>query len=82
LLKNFCLSATCGADSNLPTAATLPTGTKRSKSTVLTVEDEAIVVAFRRHPLLSLDDCLCALPPTLHRCLKRQGTFFNGSSQP
>jgi hypothetical protein len=38
-------------------------------------------VAFRRHPLLPLDDCLYALPPTishltrslLHRSLQRHG---------
>ncbi len=34
-----------------------PTGPKQAKSTVLSLEDEAIVVAFRRHPLLPLDDC-------------------------
>ena len=33
-----------------------PTGPKRPKSTVLTVEDEAVVIAFRRHTLLPLDD--------------------------
>jgi transposase-like protein len=59
--------------------ADLPTGPKQPKSTVLSVEDEAIVVAFRRHTLLPLDDCLYALQPTiphltrssLHRCLQR-----------
>jgi transposase InsO family protein len=59
----------------------LPTGPKEPKSTVLTVEDEAIIVAFRRHTLLPLDDCLYALQPTiphltrssLHRCLQRHG---------
>jgi transposase InsO family protein len=48
---------------------------------VLTAEDEAIVVAFRRHTLLPLDDCLYALQATLphltrsslHRCLQRHG---------
>jgi transposase InsO family protein len=48
---------------------------------VLSGEEEAIVVAFRRHTLLSLDDCLYALQPTiphltrssLHRCLQRHG---------
>ena len=57
----------------------LPTGPKQAKSTVLSVEDEAIVVAFRRHTLLPLDDCLYALQATiphltrssLHRCLQR-----------
>ncbi len=40
-----------------------------------------MVVAFRRHTLLPLDDCLYALQPsiahltrsTLHRCLERHG---------
>ena len=57
----------------------LPTGPKQARSTVLSVEDEAIVVAFRRHTLLPLDDCLYALQATipyltrssLHRCLQR-----------
>jgi len=35
-------------------AADLPTGPKQAKSTVLSVEDEAIVIAFRRHTLLPL----------------------------
>ncbi len=39
----------------------LPTGPKRARSTVLSLEDEAVVVAFRRHTLLPLDDCLYAL---------------------
>ena len=61
--------------------ADLPTGPRDAKSTVLSIEDEAIVVAFRRHTLLPLDDCLYALQPTipqltrssLHRCLQRHG---------
>ena len=32
-----------------------PTGPKEPKSTVLTIEDEAIIVAFRRHTLLPLE---------------------------
>jgi hypothetical protein len=40
------------------TVADLPTGPKKAKLTVLSVEDEAIIVAFRRHTLLPLDDCL------------------------
>jgi hypothetical protein len=35
------------------------------KSTVLTIEEEAIIVAFRRHTLLPLDDCLYTLQPTI-----------------
>ena len=58
-----------------------PMGPKTPHSTVLTSEEEAIVVAFRKHTLLPLDDCLYALQATiphltrssLHRCLKRHG---------
>src|ERR1700730_15882432 len=61
--------------------ADLPTGPKDAKSTVLSIEDEAIIGAFRRHTLLPLDDCFYALQPTmphltrssLHRCLQRHG---------
>ena len=61
--------------------ADLKTGPKEMRSTVLTVEEEAIIVAFRKHTLLPLDDCLYALQPTiphltrssLHRCLQRHG---------
>ena len=57
----------------------LRTGPREPRSTVLSAEDEAVVVAFRRHTLLPLDDCLYALQPTiphltrssLHRCLQR-----------
>ena len=63
------------------TTADLRTGPKAPKSTTLTIEDEAVVVAFRRHTLLPLDDCLYALQATiphltrssLHRCLQRHG---------
>src|SRR5207342_249602 len=56
-----------------------PMGPKAPRSTVLTPEEEAIAVAFRKHTLLPLDDCLYALQTTiphltrssLHRCLKR-----------
>src|SRR5664279_5595901 len=61
--------------------ADLRTGPKEPKSTVLSAEEEAIIVAFRRHTLLPLDDCLYAPQPTiphltrssLHRCLQRHG---------
>jgi hypothetical protein len=36
-------------------------GPKQFHSTVLTLEEEALIVAFRRHTLLPLDDCLYAL---------------------
>ncbi len=62
-------------------AADLPTGPKEAKSTVLSIKEEAIIVAFRKYTLLPLDDCLYALQPTiphlsrssLHRCLQRHG---------
>ena len=41
------------------------TGPTVPRSTVLTVEQEAIVVAFRKHTLLPLDDCLYALQATI-----------------
>jgi len=54
---------------------------KEPRSTVLTEADEAMIVAFRWHTLLPLDDCLYALQPSiphlmqsaLHRCLQRHG---------
>ena len=58
-----------------------PMGPKNPRSTVLSAVEEAAVVAFRRHTLLPLDDCLYALQATiphltrssLHRCLQRHG---------
>ena len=63
------------------TTADAAMGPKEPRSTTLTPEEEAIVVAFRRHTLLPLDDCLYGLQPTiphltrssLHRCLQRHG---------
>lgn len=40
-------------------------GSKIVRSTVLTAEEEAMVVAFRKHTLLPLDDCLYALQATI-----------------
>ena len=56
-------------------------GTKDPRTTVLSREEEAMVVAFGKHILLPLDDCLYALQETiphltrssLHRCLQRHG---------
>lgn len=61
--------------------ADLPTGPKSPRSKVLMVEQEAIIVAFRKHTLLPLGDCLYALQAaiprltrsSLHRCLERYG---------
>ena len=57
------------------------TGPREPCSTVPSRDEEAMIVAFRRHTLLPLDDCLYALQPTiphltrssLHRCLQRHG---------
>jgi transposase InsO family protein len=56
-----------------------PMGPKEARSTVLSLEEEALCVAFRKHTLLPLDDCLYALQATiphlrrssLHRCFQR-----------
>lgn len=53
----------------------------KPKSTVLTTEEEAIIVSFRKHTQLGLDDCLYSLLETipnltrssLHRCFQRHG---------
>ncbi|MGE0239913.1 MAG: IS481 family transposase [Parvibaculaceae bacterium] len=66
---------------NRTSVADLQTGPKEPRSTVLSVEEEAVIVAFRRYTLLPLDDSLYALQPTiphltrssLHRCLQRHG---------
>ena len=54
-------------------------GPREVRSTVLSKEEEALIVAFRRHTLLPLDDCLYALQATiphltrssLHRLFQR-----------
>ena len=54
-------------------------GPKAPRSTVLSAEEEALAIAFRKHTLLPLDDCLYALQATiphltrssLHRLFQR-----------
>jgi len=61
------------------TTADVRPGPKGAQSTVLSIEEEAMIVAFRKHTLLPLDDCLYALQATiphltrssLHRCFQR-----------
>ena len=56
-------------------------GPKDVRSSVLSAEEEAVCVAFRRHTLLPLDDCLYALQASvphlsrsaLHRLFQRHG---------
>jgi hypothetical protein len=59
----------------------LSMGPQSPRSTVLSIEEEALCVAFRKHTLLPLDDCLYALQATLphltrsslHRLFQRHG---------
>ena len=61
----------------------LPMGPKEPSSTILSKAQEAMIVTFRDHILLALDDCLYALQKviphltctSLHRCL--QGMALN-----
>ena len=63
----------------LTSVSDAPMGPKAIHSTVLTIEEEATIVAFRRHTLLPLDDCiLYALQPNIPHltrsgCLQRHG---------
>jgi len=71
-----------------------PMGPKQVRSSVLSQDEEAIAVAFRKHTLLPLDDCLYALQATiphltrssLHRCYQRHGISrlpeIEGEKQP
>lgn len=64
------------------TVEDLKTGPKAPHSTTLSEAEEAMVVAFRRHTLLPLDDCLYTLQlsiphltrSALHRCSKGTGS--------
>ncbi len=42
-----------------------PMGPSRPHSTVLSADEETLIVAFRRQTLLALDDCLYALQATI-----------------
>ena len=56
-----------------------PMGPRAPRSTVLSADEETLILAFRRHTLLALDDCLYALQATiphltrssLHRLFQR-----------
>lgn len=69
--------------------ADVRTGPKAPKSTVLSTEEEAVIVAFRRHTLLPLDDCLYSLQATiphltrssLHRCQARHLEVAGGGGR-
>ena len=59
----------------------LKTGPKQPHSTMLSLEQQAVIVAFGRHTLLPLDDCLYELQAailelgrsSLRRCPERRG---------
>jgi hypothetical protein len=60
--------------------ADLPTGLKKARSPVLSVEEEAVIVAFRKDTLMPLDGCLCSAADksrisrwSPHRCLGTMG---------
>jgi hypothetical protein len=63
------------------TVEDLETGPTEPRAPVLSESEEAAVVAFRRHTLLPLDDCLYTIQTSiphltrsaLHRCLQRHG---------
>lgn len=65
----------------------LKTGPKEPRSTTLSEAEDAMVVAFRRHTFLPLDDCLYALQPTiphltrssLHRCLSSKNRWHGNA---
>ena len=60
------------------TVVDLPTGPKGAKSTVLSIEEAAIIAAFRRHTLLPLDDCLYALTIQIQCAPAKAGTKHLG----
>lgn len=62
-------------------AEDLPPGPKRGRQRSMSAEEEQIIVRFREHTLLPLDDCLYVLQAriphlsraSLHRCFQRHG---------
>lgn len=82
LVKRYCINQKTVAKWRKRTSVSdRPAGSKTPHSTVFSLEQEAVIVAFRKHTLLPLDDCLYALQPSipnltrssLHRCLQRHG---------
>ena len=58
------------------------TGPSEPRSTILTEAEEAAVVAFRRHTLLPLDDCLYALQPSLPHLTRSALHLTSGKTIP
>ena len=57
-----------------------PMGPKVPRSTVLTTEQEAMTVVFRKHTLLPLDDCLYALQATIPHLTARPCTAVSSAT--
>jgi hypothetical protein len=64
------------------TVEDMKTGPKEPRSTVLTEAEEATAVAFRRHTLLPLDDCLYALQPSIPHLTRSAPTPSVSSPSP
>ena len=61
------------------TVTNRPMGLTAPHSSVLGIDQEAVIVAFRRHSLLPLDDCLYALQPAIpHSSARRCIAAFSG----
>jgi hypothetical protein len=56
LAKRYGINQTVAKWKGRTSVADVPTGPKEPRSTVLSAEEEAVVVAFPRHTLLPLDD--------------------------
>jgi transposase InsO family protein len=81
LAKRYGINQKTVAKRKKRTSATdVPTGPTVPRSTVLIAEKEAVIVAFRRHTLLALDDCLYALQPSIPH-LSRSSLHRHGVSR-
>ena len=61
------------------TVADAAMGPKQVRSPVLSKEQEAMIVAFRRHTLLPLDDCLYALQPSIPALTRSSSALSAGT---
>ena len=59
-----------------------PMGPAEPHSSVLSIEQEAVIVAFRRHSLLPLDDCLYALQSAIPHLTRSSLHLASGKTIP
>ena len=59
-----------------------PMGPTEPHSSVLSIEQEAVIIAFRRHSLLPLDDCLYALQPAIPHLTRSSLHLVSGKPSP